>query len=166
MKFDRECGGCTECCTHLAVGQLNKPAGVRCEHLTDSGCGIYDERPDDCRTFGCLWLASWQGVPERDRPDAVRVILHADTESKCHIPGRRPMPLIKAREAVERVTYRGRASKLVEKMSRFLPVVVFSADGWRRLFWRGRQRKAWQARVGTGLNDDADAFEIDAELLK
>lgn len=40
----------------MAVEALNKPNGVRCVHLTPSGCGIYGEHPEECQRFACLWL--------------------------------------------------------------------------------------------------------------
>ncbi|MEZ6185285.1 MAG: hypothetical protein R3F62_09790 [Planctomycetota bacterium] len=49
-------------------------AGKRCQHATSAGCGIYDERPEGCRTFRCTWL----DTPELDegmRPDRCGFIL-------------------------------------------------------------------------------------------
>ncbi len=58
--------------------ELGKPLYQTCLHVTDSGCGIYNERPAPCRAFKCQWL---RGVLEVDgevdlemRPDACGVI--------------------------------------------------------------------------------------------
>ena len=72
----RSCGGCTECCTALAVKSLDKPDGVKCVHLVADGCGIYANRPDDCRAFMCLWLTR-ESTTDRDRPDRCGVVLSA-----------------------------------------------------------------------------------------
>lgn len=53
----RECGECTLCCKVMEVDALKKPAGKWCAHCTSSrGCGIYETRPEECRTFVCAWL--------------------------------------------------------------------------------------------------------------
>ncbi len=66
----RRCGECTECCTHLRCGTFHKPAGVACEHLQvlpAFGCGIHQDRPQECRDFKCAWLEG--AVANELRPD-------------------------------------------------------------------------------------------------
>jgi hypothetical protein len=85
----RECGSCTLCCKVLAVSALEKPLGVWCKHCRPGrGCGIYEERPQECRTFACLWLADPkfpdEFKPERSKlvflleANASRVVAHCD----------------------------------------------------------------------------------------
>ena len=67
------CGSCTACCTHLPipariVSPAAKPAGEPCPHLCQSGCSIYQQRPDICARFQCAWLANGDW-PEEWRPD-------------------------------------------------------------------------------------------------
>jgi hypothetical protein len=69
----RHCGGCTVCCTSLAipagiVAEDAKPAGKPCPKLQGGGCGIYGRRPKTCVRFACAWLRdkSW---PLAWRPD-------------------------------------------------------------------------------------------------
>ena len=73
----RECGECDACCIHLTIidPALKKVQGVRCRHLAaDARCGIYDSRPDTCRTFYCAWRTlAW--VREPLRPDRSGVLL-------------------------------------------------------------------------------------------
>ena len=54
----RACRGCKACCIQVPVAghELNKPANVRCRHLTSKGCGIYSRRPEPCRVWSCRWL--------------------------------------------------------------------------------------------------------------
>lgn len=66
----RACGTCTLCCKVIAVADFDKPPGVWCQHCArGKGCGIYETRPADCRTFFCEWMlekglgAEWK--PER-----------------------------------------------------------------------------------------------------
>jgi hypothetical protein len=89
MSKTRQCGSCTLCCKVLEVAALEKSAGVWCRHCRPGrGCGIYEERPPECRTFGCLWLAD-PNFPEEFKPERsklvfvleankVRVVAHCD----------------------------------------------------------------------------------------
>lgn len=71
----RECGSCTACCKIPAIdtATLRKPAGVMCPNCTGSSCGIYDSRPEPCRTFYCLWRKVG-AMPESLRPDRIGVM--------------------------------------------------------------------------------------------
>ena len=69
MTTYRGCGTCTACCTVLDVPELDKPEGVPCQHLTDQGCGIYEDRPEACRNFKCGYLLRIDDWPTRMRPD-------------------------------------------------------------------------------------------------
>ncbi|WP_244643876.1 hypothetical protein [Alsobacter metallidurans] len=70
----RECGSCTLCCKVLRVEELNKPAGTWCPSCRKGvGCGIYETRPGECRTFGCLWLADEQ-FPAELKPERSKVV--------------------------------------------------------------------------------------------
>jgi hypothetical protein len=46
---------CTACCQALIVLELDKPAGILCEHVTASGCGIINDssRPATCHSYFC-----------------------------------------------------------------------------------------------------------------
>jgi hypothetical protein len=78
LPLARSCGSCTMCCKLVEVPDLGKPAGRRCQHaVVGVGCGKYDERPTQCRTFQCLWLLSeWQ---EEMRPDQIKAVLWVTT---------------------------------------------------------------------------------------
>jgi hypothetical protein len=79
------CGGCTACCVTLAIDEpeLKKPAAIACPHcVIGSGCQIYRDRPQACRTFKCNWLKS-QDTPQpmaaELRPDRCGAIFTDDT---------------------------------------------------------------------------------------
>jgi hypothetical protein len=83
-RWDRKCGTCTACCTTLGVkaipvegGTHDKEPGEECPHLTEVGCAIYDDRPQECRTFRCAWMDQPKafGGPET-RPDELGVIFY------------------------------------------------------------------------------------------
>lgn len=71
-KYPRSCGPCRECCIHLPIETLEKPAGVPCSNLCTRGCGIYGERPDVCRNFVCTWYQGEHSFSER--PDKTGVV--------------------------------------------------------------------------------------------
>jgi len=61
----RACGSCTLCCKVIAVVDFDKPPGVWCPHcVRGKGCGIYETRPTDCRTFFCEWMLTRSLGPE------------------------------------------------------------------------------------------------------
>lgn len=77
----RSCGSCNMCCEVFRIEDLDKAQGVRCEHLRTgcNGCTIYEQRPDQCRAFACLWV---QGVgPASMRPDRSGVVLTSPVDS-------------------------------------------------------------------------------------
>jgi hypothetical protein len=70
----RACGTCTLCCKVMAVQALDKPVGTWCQHCAPgAGCKIHPTRPQECRTFSCLWLADPK-FPENLRPDRTKVV--------------------------------------------------------------------------------------------
>jgi hypothetical protein len=69
------CGTCTLCCRLLKVPELDKGQNVWCRHCERSvGCRIYEDRPEPCRAFNCLWLQTLSRRPEL-RPDRCKVVL-------------------------------------------------------------------------------------------
>lgn len=63
----------------MGVRELDKPVNQWCRHCRiGQGCGIYEERPQSCRTFECVWLQTQRGAKPLGRelrPDATRVVL-------------------------------------------------------------------------------------------
>jgi len=69
----RKCGDCRECCIALAIDELDKPPGTPCKNLCASGCGIYVDRPNECRQFICAWL---QGLmPLNMKPNKIHAVM-------------------------------------------------------------------------------------------
>ena len=78
----RACGRCGLCCKLLAIDALGKPEGRWCRHWSAGHrCGIYAERPGECRTFNCDWLLFPELGPEW-RPDRSKIVLCTDAARK------------------------------------------------------------------------------------
>ena len=71
----RACGSCTLCCKLIAVAELGKPPGTWCAHcVRGQGCGIYQSRPTECRTFFCHWMLE-KGLTPDWKPDKAKFAL-------------------------------------------------------------------------------------------
>lgn len=91
------CGTCTACCRVFHIEELKKPAGKWCDHChVGVGCKIYEQRPEPCVSFKCLWLESQsrpdlQPLGDELRPDRCKVVFHAstcpDTMAATTMPG-------------------------------------------------------------------------------
>lgn len=69
----RPCGDCRACCGIGMTVAGTKTDDEVCKHLTTSGCGVYEERPQGCRDFYCLWRCGHGRLMER--PDKVGYFL-------------------------------------------------------------------------------------------
>jgi len=73
-KDRRSCGSCTMCCYVFEVPAVATRDYEWCRHCrVGVGCGIYETRPEDCRSFYCLWRMGF-GTDE-DRPDRHGVVM-------------------------------------------------------------------------------------------
>jgi hypothetical protein len=80
------CGTCTACCRVFEIPEIKKAAGTWCEHCAiGRGCTIYEDRPQMCAEFSCLWLMSQQREDPRERfspelrPDKCKVVFSPST---------------------------------------------------------------------------------------
>ena len=55
---------------------MYKPAFTKCGYQKKKGCAIYDERPQPCRDYKCIWLCGW-GL-RKHRPDRLGLIFEVD----------------------------------------------------------------------------------------
>lgn len=126
----RGCDGCTACCKIMGVHELDKPVNTRCVHCrTGTGCSIYAQRPQSCRTFECVWLQTQRGAhplaPEL-RPDASRVVMSTAGEGETVVLNVAP----DRRDAWRR----GPMGALVQRMlADGVPVLLKCGDDVRRL---------------------------------
>lgn len=82
----KECGECTLCCRGTITLQVNEHKvipGQPCPHVSESGCGIYDDlsRPHMCDSYGCVWLKEWS-FPDWMRPDKVGFLMTLKSREK------------------------------------------------------------------------------------
>lgn len=71
----RTCGECTLCCKLLPVRELNKPAGMRCQHQRHGkGCAIYSRKPPSCAVWSCAWLVD-DDAGDLRRPDRAHYVI-------------------------------------------------------------------------------------------
>jgi hypothetical protein len=81
IRFNKEpngraCGDCQLCCKLVPVPVIEKPAGKRCRHQrTGKGCMIYENRPFDCRSWSCRWLADRANTEGMSRPDRSHFVI-------------------------------------------------------------------------------------------
>ena len=62
----------------MNVSALNKPAGVPCGHQNEAGCGNYENRPEVCRVWHCMWVRDAGNVfSDSHRPDKLGVFFTA-----------------------------------------------------------------------------------------
>lgn len=72
---ENPCGPCQACCESVGVHEIEKPMWTRCQHQCSTGCGIYEQRPDSCRGYYCLYQIGALTGGEEMRPDNLGVIL-------------------------------------------------------------------------------------------
>jgi len=81
----RACGSCTLCCKVLPIESLAKPAGSWCRHCTvGAGCTIYEDRPDECRTFHCGYLI-WEHAKEHWNPARSKMVIASEKSGRVWI---------------------------------------------------------------------------------
>ena len=77
-KMMRECNGCTACCEGWLDGQVQGhyfQPGRPCHFKCESGCAIYQQRPENpCRSFVCEWLVNLE-IPEWMKPSVSKIII-------------------------------------------------------------------------------------------
>jgi hypothetical protein len=74
----RTCGECQACCNGWLAAEVlghQMGGGVPCRFLRPEGCGIYESRPELCRSFVCGWLKPGSPFPEHWRPDRSGLII-------------------------------------------------------------------------------------------
>lgn len=68
-----KCGECNVCCKACKIDALEKPAGVLCWIYKDGGCSDYENRPNDCATYQCVYVTQ-ETLDVKYRPDHLGVL--------------------------------------------------------------------------------------------
>jgi hypothetical protein len=80
----RQCGDCMMCCKLPRIDELKKPANKMCSHAkVGIGCTQYENRPNACRDFYCLWVLQ-PSFDERWKPNRCGFII-APTDERALI---------------------------------------------------------------------------------
>lgn len=80
IEMKRECGDCSMCCEgHLTanIHGIQMTKGLPCHFLgkcDGGGCTIYDQRPQLCQDYHCLWKIT-PTLPEWMKPNKSDVIM-------------------------------------------------------------------------------------------
>lgn len=78
VEWSRSCDGCTACCQGKLSGQVYGipfHAGRPCHFVGNSGCSIYEKRPDSpCKLYSCAWLND-KILPEWMKPNRSGVLI-------------------------------------------------------------------------------------------
>lgn len=120
----RECGECAACCSILGVHEIDKPKNTPCPHQTGKGCSVYENRPNSCRTYQCLWQAGAIEGDERRRPDNFGVIFDAGSQMDWVIVAREVLPDAMDRDHVQ---------QFMKKLSRRVVIYCQLLNGRRKL---------------------------------
>lgn len=107
----KSCGECTACCTVIGVEELKKDPYTKCEHLKEN-CSIYEERPNSCKIFECLYLSgNLLSLDERNRPDKLGVIFTHPAQMD------ETLPILVVWECYEGAFYNQKVQYLIERLS-------------------------------------------------
>jgi hypothetical protein len=82
----RSCGDCTLCCKVFAVPPIeNKPRDQWCKHCKPGqGCGIWQERPQFCRDFHCLWVKDAR-LEQAWKPNVAKFVMNWASDTQLNI---------------------------------------------------------------------------------
>ncbi len=131
----RQCGTCVECCVVPEAPYLGKARLERCKHLGESkGCGNYDNRPDECKQFHCMWLLD--GLDKELRPDRCGLIvaINLNQFAEAGVPH-----TVVVWETRPEAADTGDGGRLVEVISRSHAVVINGHDGRLRVSGPGEK---------------------------
>tara|TARA_Y100001972_G_scaffold70083_1_gene85393 strand:- start:3251 stop:3775 length:525 start_codon:yes stop_codon:yes gene_type:complete len=134
----RECGECGECCFSMAIVELEKPARTECEHFC-GGCEIYQDRPNSCADWNCLWIKGH--LPLSQRPDRTKIVFYLPDD---FVSKRWNSRLVMAQESKKSAHKMPGPSKAIRRLFRDgNNIMIIRHDGGRTL----HLHRAWLAKV-------------------
>lgn len=106
----------------MHVSSIGKKAGQRCQFACETGCAIYETRPQQCKSdFFCLWVRDdGRILDDTCRPDRIGVVLTDADDGKG---GRHA---IAARELFHGAARKPKARAMLKQLAAVLPLVVVS----------------------------------------
>jgi hypothetical protein len=120
------CGSCTACCTLIGVAELKKENFTKCQHICGAGCAIYQDRPNSCRVYNCLYRLGLLkgGVP--NRPDNLGILVDV-TPPHFETPFGGPCMLIM--EVWPGASKGEAAREVIENITSTFPALLIYPDG-------------------------------------
>lgn len=89
----RDCRGCTMCCKLLSVEEIANPPMSWCPSCDPkAGCGIYRQRPLECRQFYCEYLLD-PALSEEWKPSKCKIVVVREDHTNAlgiHVDADRP----------------------------------------------------------------------------
>lgn len=157
------CGDCSLCCEVMRVSApgWDKPPRQRCPHQCKRGCGIYEQRPENCEGFECLWLVSQHhpdgpdfALPRDLRPDRCGVVIepneHGNIVAHCKFPAAWKKPAV----LDHLLGFAGRTTVLIETSNDATPFRLLP-DGSTRLLRYIGSDPVTNCRKYVDLGEDA-----------
>lgn len=126
---ERKCGTCQACCGPVFVIEGLKTADEDCKHKAAKGCAIYDDRPQGCRDFRCLW--HYGLMRGEDRPDRLGIIVTLTEPDAPYMPPGVAQALV-IREVHPGASKAGPGLWYIQEMAREHLIIVMDG-GSRRL---------------------------------
>jgi hypothetical protein len=125
--MERICGTCTECCQGWLWGNAHGHhfyAGRPCHFVSEGGCSIYKDRPENpCKVFRCQWLVNNQ-LPEWFKPNKSKVIIAEYTW------GEENKPYLEVYECGEKLDSSVFAWLIEHHATHKIPIRVQISGGW------------------------------------
>jgi hypothetical protein len=122
------CNGCTACCTIMGVAELNKDRYITCQHVCESGCAIYEARPESCREWACLWRRGVVVGGEDYRPDRLGIVWDISDPERTGDGNLFGVQCLIAHVASRAAADAPRARYMLEKAGRQVPIVLRGPD--------------------------------------
>jgi Fe-S-cluster containining protein len=126
---DRACGTCQACCGPVFIIENLKRADEDCQFKAPKGCGVYENRPQVCKDFRCLW--HYGVMRGEQRPDRIGIIVTLTEPNAPYLPPGVEQALI-IREVWPGASTKGEGSWYIQEMARTNIVIVIDG-GSRRL---------------------------------
>jgi hypothetical protein len=105
---ERECNECQSCCQVIGVKELDKPIFIKCVNQCETGCNIYENRPEACKQYYCLYLIGALKGDKSNRPDNLGMIFDLRPEG--------PIDTIGAWEVFEDALEQPKVKELIKNL--------------------------------------------------
>lgn len=156
----RACGDCAVCCKIPGIEdeKLNKKPNTWCQYCDPKAsrpCTIYENRPNTCQTFSCLWLTGEEYLKDDLRPDRSKMMFTA-LDSPV---GVLPQGTVVAWEVVPGAFDRPKNKRILEKLSSKIIVFQIFLGGGRKIIGPPAKLQEVSRQVNQALLNKAKRVE-------